>query len=238
MVLNKKLLATTFGGILCLAAFNPADAAFVTIPLPATLNYTTSTTLIPIPVVAQLDANPVTSLSNGAETISFSSPDAGTQFVIQPPVPVGFQTWNSPPFVETSTPPIIQDKVSTSCSVCTMSLTFSTPVKTFGVELEPDPFPTTHTISAIFLNGGSTVGNIAKTFTSGNGTASLFAATTTDQQFTSVNVTIDGTDFASAQYRYSASSIAPPPGVPEPGTILLMAGGLLAIGYRKFHTVR
>jgi hypothetical protein len=125
---------------------------------------------------------------------------------------------------------VIQDEVSDTCTTCTLTLAFSSAIKTFGFEAEPDPFPSTHTINATFLNGASTVGTISRTFATGNMAARLFGATTTDQQFTSVVITIDGTDFALAQFRYSAQA------VPEPGSMLLLAAGLGSLAFiRKFR---
>ncbi len=236
MLLGRKILATAFGGLVLFAAIEPARAAFITIDLPNAI-YTGGTTLIPIPAVATLNTLAVTSITGGGQTIAFSSPDPGTTILYaQPPVPVGFQTWNSPPFVETNTPRIIQDQVSTLCATCTLTLSFSTPVKTFGVELESDPLFNIHTLTETFFNGAATVGSITKTM-NGNASARLFAATTDDQQFTSVKIMIDGTDFALAQFRFSAQAI-PAAGIPEPGTILLMACGLLAVGYGKRRQAR
>lgn len=233
MLLHKKCVATAFGGILLFTTVDSARAAFVAIPLPDSI-YTSSTTLIPIPVVAALDTTMVSMLSGSGQTITFSSPDPGTKLFIQPPVPVGFATYNFPPFVETHTPPIIQDQVSLTCATCTLTLSFATPVKTFGVELEPDPLANVHMLTETFFNGAAVVGSITKSL---NGTASaqLFAGTTPDQQFTSVNITIDGTDFALAQPRFSTQSIA---SIPEPGTILLVACGLVTLGYRNRNRAR
>ncbi|MDQ6699259.1 MAG: PEP-CTERM sorting domain-containing protein [Acidobacteriota bacterium] len=235
MVLNRRFIATAFGGILLFSGLQPANAAFLQIitPNPA---YTGSTNLIPIPVVPTLNTTTVTTLSGSGQTLTFSSPDPGTLLFIQPPVPVGFATYNFPPFVETHTPPIIQDQVSTTCGICTLNIAFATPVKTFGVELEPDPLTNVHTITETFLNGATTVGTISKSL-NGNSSAMLFAGTTPDQQFTSVSITIDGTDFALAQPRFSTAAVIAA-AVPEPGTTLLLTFGLIAIGYRKFKTVR
>jgi hypothetical protein len=129
---------------------------------------------------------------------------------------------------------VLQDLVNLTCSTCTLNLAFSTAVKTFGLEMEPDPLATAHTISATFLNGAATVGTITIPFAGGNSSARLFSATTPDQQFTNVQLTIDGTDFAMAQLRFSAQAVSAAT-IPEPGTVLLMLGGLAAIGFRKFR---
>jgi PEP-CTERM motif len=175
---------------------------------------------------------PVSSLTQAGFTVTFTSPDAGTVVTSRANVPVGWGTWNSPPAVESSTPPVLQDSPNLTCVTCTLNLGFSNPVTTFGLEMEQDPNNTAHTISATFLNGGATVGNITIPFAGGISTARLFAANATGaDQFTSVKITIDGTDFAMAQLRFGG----PITGIPEPGTVMLMLGGLAAIGFRKFR---
>jgi hypothetical protein len=225
--LNKSIAISILAALACVSA----QAAFIVIPQP-TAAYTSGTTLIPVPA----PGTTVTSLTQSGFTVTLSSPDAGTQLTARANVPVGWATWNSPPAVESNTPPVIQDSPNLTCTTCTLNLAFSTALKTFGLEMEPDPLATPHTITANFFNGAVTVGSIAKTFPGGNGTASLFAATTPDQQFTNVQITIDGTDFAMAQLRFSANAVSGVGGnIPEPGTVFLMLGGLAAIGYRKLR---
>ena len=119
-------------------------------------------------------------------TVSFSSPDLGNLVIARAAVPVGWATWNTPPAVETSTPRVLQDEPNLTCVLCTLNLSFSSAVTTFGLEMEPDPLPNPHTITATFLNGVNTVGTIPITFATGNSSARLFAASATggDQRST------------------------------------------------------
>ena len=240
--MNKSIAFSILATVACITTVGPAQAAFIVIPQPNSI-YTSGTTLLPItqPACTNLGtpadpcpaASLVGSLAAGPFTVSISSPDAGTQVIARAAVPVGWATWNTPPAVESSTPRVIQDEVNLTCATCTLNFAFSTPIQTFGFEAEPDPFPSGHSITAAFLNGASTVGTISIAFPSGASTARLFAATT-DQQFTNVRVTVDGTDFAMAQFRAGATFIAGA-GVPEPGTVFLMLGGLAALGFCKLR---
>lgn len=231
--MKQTLVVPLLVTLLLLVICGPAQATLITIPTPGTFGYVGATTLVPItqPSCTNLGspADPcpagtlVNALSAGGLTITFSSPDSGNLLISRQNVPVGWGSWNSPPAVESSTPKVAQNEVNLTCALCTLTMSFSSPVKTFGFEAEPDPLPNAHTITATFFNGATTVGTISKTFSTGLGTASLFAASTPDQQFTSVNVTVDGTDFAIAQLRFSAQA------VPEPSAALLLLGGVGAL---------
>lgn len=77
----------------------------------------------------------------------------------------------------------------------------STPVTTFGFELEPNPFSLQDfDVDFVFLSGTTIVGTISLSVDGGAG-ARLFAATTQDLPFD--QIIINGTsDFAIAQVRY------------------------------------
>jgi hypothetical protein len=111
-----------------------------------------------------------------------------------------------------------------------VTMTFGVPVTTFGVEMMPNT-PTLfsgYTITAKFFDGSTLVGTISKSLLSPGG-AALFAAFTTTEDFTSVNLTAQsgsfplGTSgFLVAQVRYTA--------VPEPGTLAMGCIGLGLLG--------
>jgi hypothetical protein len=155
------------------------------------------------------------SLGDPTLTVSFSTPaEART-------VPFSWLTWSSPPFSEISTPRVA------FVSASTQILTFSQPVTTFGVELEPNR-PGVFTATATFLQGLMSVGTVTLDV-SGSGGARLFAGTTNDQSFTSVQLEIaaEASGFAFAQVRYGGSAI------PEPTGFLLVGVGLIGLlGYR------
>jgi hypothetical protein len=230
-ILIRSIAVSILASTACISVVPMAHAAFIVIPQPVAA-YTGGTTLLSLPPAGTV----VNALTNGTFTLTFTSPDAGTQVIARDAVPVGWSTWNSPPAVESSTPRVLQDLVNLTCTTCTLDLAFSSPVGTFGFEAEPDPLSIPHSITATFFNGAATLGSIPVAFPNGNGTARLFAATTSgSDQFTSVRITIDGTDFAMAQLRFGQQITLPTGGIPEPGTVLLMLGGLAAIGYRKLR---
>ncbi len=169
--------------------------------------YLGSTTLLPITVP---DYTTVTVLSDGRLTINISgSQYAGT-------IGSTWATWSLPPESETSTPRTLQTAYS-------VDFVFSTPLLIFGFEAEPNPFGP-YDLTATFYNGADVVGTITRTV-DGNAGARLFAAQTADLMFTSVNAT-SSVDFAQAQFRYAAA-------VPEPGTWLLLAGGVGLLMWRR-----
>lgn len=240
--MKQRIVFPLLTTLLLLVICGPAQAAFFTIPAPGDFNYVNETTLIPITQPSCTNTgNPgdecpaatiITALSAGGLTVNFSSPEVQNLLVSREPVPVGWATWNDPPAVETSTPKVAQNLVDLTCATCTLTMSFSMPVRTFGFEAEPDPFPSGHVITATFFNGATTVGAITIPFPTGFGSARLFAATT-DEQFTRVNVSVTGTDFAIAQLRFSTETLS---AIPEPGSVALVLAGLAAlVGARRFR---
>ena len=225
MLGNRRFLTHALGAVFSLAALNSTQAALIQIPLP-TAAYTSGTNLLP---PGPQDVA-VSSLTDGVFTVGFS----GATVIPRAPVPVGWQTWASPPSTENATPRIDEFQTPLTCMTCTVTLSFSSPVKTFGFEAETDPFPNPHTLTIMFLNGGTTVGTITQPYSTGFATAKLIAETTPDHQFTAVTITGD-TDFAIAQVRYSANAVGPV-GIPEPGSILITGLGLCAVGLLKLRS--
>jgi hypothetical protein len=215
-----------FAGLLgCVPALN---AAFVQIPQPNAA-YTSSTTLLPITAP---DFTNLNTLSDANLTVTFSA----TMETFT--VPTTWGTWNTPPAVETSTPRVLSP--FDFANVTSVTLSFSSPLSTFGLEAQPDAtsqgaFP----VTATFFNGATTLGSINRSLD--GVTAALFAASSTTP-ITSVRLTIGGnatdpagTDPGIAQLRYALATQA----IPEPATAFVFAGGLaLLIGLRRFRTVR
>ena len=141
------------------------------------------------------DGTSVAALSDGTETVSFSDN------VIAQTVPVGWNTWNSPPATESATPRVLTDLGATS-----LTMTLSKPAVTFGFEAEPFLFLGPTPMTATFMVGASTVGSIPL-LVRANAGALLFAATT-DQPFTSVVLTAPALSngFAIAQVSYGLVS--------------------------------
>src|SRR5436305_1451301 len=103
-----------------------ANAGFVQIPLPDAA-YTSSTTLIPI---TGPDGGTTLTLSDANLTVTFSA--------LMQKFTAGdtWTNWGSPPTVETSTPRVLSpvDFLTTT----SVTLVFSQPLSTFGLEAEPD----------------------------------------------------------------------------------------------------
>src|SRR5262249_37830672 len=146
------------------------------------------------------------SVTDGTETITFSSLMAAVT------VPNGGGTnWGSPPNTESATPRALFSRTAQS-----VTLSFSQPISTFGVEMEQNKFDT-DTIIADFFNGATLVGSVSRVInTPGAGNvagadpsqgARLFAGSSSSasQTFTSVVLHTENDDggFAIAQIRYA-----------------------------------
>jgi hypothetical protein len=226
MRLGSPTLRTSICLPVILAALSGlARGDFIVIPNPYTGNYLTSTTKITLPAVGST----YTSLTDGTESIAITTS----------PTPVAMSTlggagtsfgWGNPPTVEESKPLVMFTGPNGNTTTNNVTLTFSVPVTTFGVEMMPNT-PTLflpYTMTAKFFDGATLVGTISKGLESPGG-ARLFAAHTNTEEFTSVNLTAQSGSFPSgttgfevAQIRYAA--------VPEPSALVLGGIGLAFVG--------
>lgn len=219
----SAFLVATF---LCLNTLTSARADFIPIsnpgdPYPLGGTYLSSTHLIPITAT---EFSTVSSITEGILTASFSAPAEVLSVASG-----SWSTWSSPPLSEDPAPTVLWTQ-----GLATLTITFSTPVNAFGVELEPNQvgLPNLPMMTATFFSGGSTSGSIVRPV-DGNGGALLFAAAATSPSspFTSVTLSNDSGDFGIAQFRYST-----PSSVPEPSQLVLLIFTLPGlIGFTHFY---
>lgn len=219
-------LATLLGVSLSMPA---ASAAVVTqIPLPNSA-YLASTSLL---AVTGSDGDILSTLSDANLTVNFSAP---LQKFIG-----SWGTWGTPPAVETSTPKVLAPAGANYQSVTSITLSFSTALSIFGVEVEPDAFTQgLFPVSLQYMNGVTVLGTLNNSLD--GSTAALFAASSTTP-ITSVILTVSGnsnfsggTDPAIAQLRYALASTA----LPEPDSFLTVAAGFaLLAGLHRFRSTR
>jgi hypothetical protein len=196
-----------------------ANAQITQIPLPNGA-YTSSTTLLPI---TGADFDTTLTLSDPNLTVTFST------LMEKFTVPASWTAWGSPPATEGSTPRVLSPFDFTITSI---TLSFSQPLSTFGLEAEPDAttqgaFP----LTLDFFNGVTVLGTVNNTIDGSS--AALFAASST-MPITSVTLTVGGnaadpaaTDPGIAQVRYALQP------VPEPATWLMVAIGLALLPRRS-----
>jgi len=190
-----------------------ATPVFTIVPQPNS-SYTSNTTLLPFTDPLE---SMIMSVSDGTLTISFLFGGSPTIMDVNL-VPTDWATWGSPPETETSTPTVVRPDDTTQTDIV---FSFSVPLTTFGVELEPDDTTNTlHPFTTTYSLGGNTAGVIQESV-SGNAAARLFAAS--GGPFDQVEV-ISNVDFAAAQFRYVA--------VPEPATSILLLAPLVIIVVR------
>jgi PEP-CTERM motif len=211
---TMRLVKLTTLIVFCLVLSLPAFAGFTTFSQPGQGNYESSTTNYG---GGDGSGGFITSLG---PYLNFSNPQSENF------VPGTWATWGCPPATESCTPNVLWNE-----GFSTLTISFTSPLKTFGFELEPDNFAVEE-VTAQFFNGASLVGTI-DLFPNGSAGALLFAGTT-DSQFTSVVITdLAGGDFAIAELRGR-----PAPSTPEPGTMVLLGTGLLgalAVMRRKMN---
>jgi len=193
-------------GLLGLA---PAFGQFTPISTP-TASYNGGTLLVPVTAPNFAVSSSVT---NGSQTVAFSATlQART-------VPGSWATWDSPPNTEGNKPRVLAEVTGTTSS---LTLTLSVPATTFGFEVEPNAG--THSISADFRSGTTSLGTITRTVNGSSG-ARLFAATSTTP-ITSVVLTVPvaAGGFALAQVRTNAGVVT---GIPASGSAALCSLALL-----------
>jgi len=211
--MRMRTHAMAFFAVIAMTGLS-ARADFTPIAQP-TLAYTSSTTLIDISAIPD-GTTGITSVTQGPQTLNFDQP------LTKYTVPVGWATWGSPPNTESNTPPVMFQTTAN-----TLQILISLPASTFGFELQGNQFAVNE-FAVQFYNGLDLVGNIPL-FVDGNGGALLFAASTTNQPFTSVvinNVDGQANGFAVAQLRYT--QYVP---VPEPASVAMLVQAIGAVGF-------
>jgi len=158
----------------------------------------------------------VSSVTNGSQTVTLSTTlQART-------VPGSWATWGSPPNTEGNTPRVLADIVGTASP---LTLTPSVPATTFGFEVEPNWG--THSITADFRSGSTSLGTITRSVNGDSG-ALLFAASSTTP-ITSVVLTAPSAafGFALAQFRMNVGVVVT--SVPASGSAALCSLALLLL---------
>jgi hypothetical protein len=195
---------------------SPSFAGFVQYSQPDGA-YQAATTYLDTSYVT--DATSVNLVTDGTLTIGFSSPLVKTTS----------WTWSATPNSQYglgATVPVLEGY--SLGPTLTLTLTFSSPLFTFGVEVEPEPFEL-HDITVGFYNGASLVGSITRNV-DGEAGARLFAASA--DPFSHVIISSE-TDFGLSGFRYTLDSGGS--GVPEPATFALFGAGfaVLALARRR-----
>jgi len=197
--------------LVALVAAGVAPAQVVTFPTP-TAAYLGSTTKLPIPSTQGTQFN---SLSDGIQTVTLSSTvatqtGAGSSF-----------GWGNSPTVESSTPLVFFTGQTTN----SLTLLFSAPVATFGVEMLPNS-PSVffgYTMKATFFDGPAALGSISQSLVSPGG-AHLFAAQApADAPFTSVTLTAQTGSPPSGTQGFEVGQVRYAIAVPEPTSLALVS---------------
>lgn len=199
---------------LLLATSMPESAAIEIFPIqdPNT-DYVSGTTLMSLAGIGIGD--PVTSLSQGNQTVSFDA--TLLRSIVDAD---NWATWGSPPQTESPNPEILIHE-----STNPLQITLSQASKTFGFELQGAEFVVS-TFLVNFFDDQALVGSIERNV-NGDAGALLFAGYAPNIAFNRIVIENPGGNsggWALANIRYSTAA------VPEPSTYVLGAIATLAIG--------
>jgi hypothetical protein len=190
-----------------------AHAFFVfTQPTPP---YVSSTNLIDISGLS--DGDEVSFIADSGLTVAFAT------LMMRLTVPDSWNTWNTPSFTETDTPPVLWSEEATA-----VLLSLSVPQLVFGFEAQPDASDVETLVATFFDDTHSPIGAIARDV-SGNGGALLFAASSHVPIASVLLVDQADSDFAIANVRYSSQFLAPLP----PTIALVALGCALLLAWRR-----
>ncbi len=215
-------------GLMVLASSGAFALTFTPISSPDA-TYLASTTYIDPDDID--DYTDVTSISDGTQTVTFSLVDGSAVYHVNKRTApnVSWLTWSEAPDSQRAPDDTLPVFYSNRAQVLRFGL--ATPVNIFGFEAEPNPF-TVHTMTAKFYDASDNLLGTISRDVSGNAGARLFAAQS-DVPIKYVVFRSD-VDWAVGAFRYGTTGS--PPVIPEPGTILLMSIGGLAIGLgRRFR---
>jgi hypothetical protein len=225
-----KRLATVFAaaaGLMLLTSMGAFALTFTPISSPDAA-YLAATNYIDPSAITD-DAS-VTSITDGTQTVYFSLADGSAAYNVRKwTAPGSWATWSEAPDSQRGPSDTLPVFYSNGATVLRFGL--ATPVNIFGFEAEPNPFEL-HTMVARFYDASDNLLGTIKRKVNGDSGARLFAAQS-DVPIAYVVFSSD-VDWAVGAFRYGNLG-GPSPVIPEPGTMLLMGIGGLAIGLgRRF----
>jgi hypothetical protein len=225
-----KRLMTAFAlasALTLMTSMGTLAATFVSISSPDAA-YLASTSYIAPPIA---DYTNVTSISDGTQTVYFSLADGSAAYPVSKRTAPGggWATWSEAPDSQRGAGDTLPVFYSNGATVLRFGL--ATPVNIFGFEAEPYPFGV-HTMVARFYDAEDHLLGTIPRSVNGKSGARLFAAQS-DVPIAYVVFSSD-VEWAVGAFRYGNLG-GPGPVIPEPGTMLLMGIGGLAIGLgRRF----